>query len=238
MERRKVKIKKPVSFSKRREGLFKKAAELSALCGADVAVVVKSPSGERIHGFGNPSVDVVFNRFLSQNPSSDREEVLCAGKKDEEKVTEDSDRVWWDMDIDQLGLNQLEEYRIALEVLRKNVLARADEMAMTEAARASSSDEVAMAAARASSSDEMAMAAAARARASSSDEVAMAARASSSDGMAMAAASACFSDEVAAAAASACSYDEVAEAAMAALVLVNRDERAMAADSGCSFVDL
>ncbi|XP_059653237.1 agamous-like MADS-box protein AGL62 isoform X2 [Cornus florida] len=225
MERRKVKIKKPVSFSKRREGLFKKAAELSALCGADVAVVVKSPSGERIHGFGNPSVDVVFNRFLSQNPSSDREEVLCAGKKDEEKVTEDSDRVWWDMDIDQLGLNQLEEYRIALEVLRKNVLARADEMAMTEAARASSSDE-------------MAMAAAARARASSSDEVAMAARASSSDGMAMAAASACFSDEVAAAAASACSYDEVAEAAMAALVLVNRDERAMAADSGCSFVDL
>ncbi|CAA0806759.1 Agamous-like MADS-box protein AGL62 [Striga hermonthica] len=54
-----------VTFSKRRAGLFKKASELSTLCGAESAVVVFSPSG-KAHSFGNPSVDAITNRFLSQ----------------------------------------------------------------------------------------------------------------------------------------------------------------------------
>ncbi|CAA0834263.1 Agamous-like MADS-box protein AGL62 [Striga hermonthica] len=54
-----------VTFSKRRAGLFKKASELSTLCGAESAVVVFSPSG-KAHSFGNPSVDAIINRFLSQ----------------------------------------------------------------------------------------------------------------------------------------------------------------------------
>nr|CAN77874.1 hypothetical protein VITISV_025679 [Vitis vinifera] len=57
-----------IVFSKCKRGLFKKAAELSILCGADTAIVVFSPQGNIVHSFGSPSVDSIINRFLSQNP--------------------------------------------------------------------------------------------------------------------------------------------------------------------------
>ncbi|XP_042396895.1 agamous-like MADS-box protein AGL61 [Zingiber officinale] len=73
--RQKIEIKRiereearQVCFSKRRTGLFKKANELSVLCGANLAVVVFSPAGKPF-SFGHPSVDSVLNRFVS--PSAD-----------------------------------------------------------------------------------------------------------------------------------------------------------------------
>ncbi|KAL0384346.1 UNVERIFIED_CONTAM: Agamous-like MADS-box protein [Sesamum radiatum] len=68
-----------VTFSKRRSGLFKKASELSTLCGAESAIVVFSP-GEKAHSFGNPDVETVANRFLNQNPHSrsDSDQLLMA----------------------------------------------------------------------------------------------------------------------------------------------------------------
>lgn len=53
-----------VCFSKRRQGLFNKAGELSILCGAMVAVVVFSPAA-RPFSFGSPSFKTVMNRFLT-----------------------------------------------------------------------------------------------------------------------------------------------------------------------------
>ena len=52
-----------VCFSKRRSGLFKKAAELAALCGAHVAVVVFSRA-DKPYSLGIPSVDAVVDRYL------------------------------------------------------------------------------------------------------------------------------------------------------------------------------
>ena len=53
MMRKKIKIKKidylparQVTFSKRRRGFFKKAAELSVLCESEVAVVIFSATGK------------------------------------------------------------------------------------------------------------------------------------------------------------------------------------------------
>ncbi|KAH1235897.1 Agamous-like MADS-box protein AGL29 [Glycine max] len=76
MGRRKIEITevkdsntKQVTFSKRRTGLFKKANELSILCGAEVAIVVFSP-GNNPYSFGHPSVDVVADKFLKQEPKS------------------------------------------------------------------------------------------------------------------------------------------------------------------------
>ncbi|KAG6518547.1 agamous-like MADS-box protein AGL61 [Zingiber officinale] len=73
MGRQKIEIKRieseearQVCFSKRRAGLFKKANELSVLCGAHLAVIVFSPAGKPF-SFGHPSVDSVLDRFL---PSS------------------------------------------------------------------------------------------------------------------------------------------------------------------------
>ena len=52
-----------VSFSKRRSGLFKKAAELCAKCDARIAVVVLSPKGNPF-AFGHSSVDEVLNQYF------------------------------------------------------------------------------------------------------------------------------------------------------------------------------
>ncbi|KAJ8513579.1 hypothetical protein OPV22_004013 [Ensete ventricosum] len=60
-----------ISFSKRRNGIYGKASELSTLCGADLAVLISSPTG-KLHSFGSPSVALVVDRFLSTGavPSS------------------------------------------------------------------------------------------------------------------------------------------------------------------------
>ena len=55
-----------VSFSKRRNGLFKKAGELSVLTGARTAVLVLSQAG-RPYVFGSPSLESVVEQFLSHS---------------------------------------------------------------------------------------------------------------------------------------------------------------------------
>ncbi|XP_062097560.1 agamous-like MADS-box protein AGL62 [Humulus lupulus] len=54
-----------VSFSKRRKGLFQKASELCTKCGAQIAIVVLSPTGNPF-SFGHPSVNEVLGHYLSQ----------------------------------------------------------------------------------------------------------------------------------------------------------------------------
>ncbi|CAM0955361.1 unnamed protein product [Alopecurus aequalis] len=56
-----------VTFFKRRGGLFKGAADLSALTGARVAVVLERRNG-KIHSFGTPSAKPIVDAFLSGAP--------------------------------------------------------------------------------------------------------------------------------------------------------------------------
>lgn len=58
-----------VTFSKRRTGLFKKASELSLLCGAEVGVVAFSP-GKMVYSFGHPSVESIIEKFLNGDTSA------------------------------------------------------------------------------------------------------------------------------------------------------------------------
>ncbi|XP_073148190.1 uncharacterized protein [Henckelia pumila] len=53
-----------VTFSKRRNGLFKKTSELSTRCGAETAVIIFSPGGKP-YTFGHPDVETVTDRFLA-----------------------------------------------------------------------------------------------------------------------------------------------------------------------------
>ncbi|KAG5041637.1 hypothetical protein JHK85_014113 [Glycine max] len=86
MGRRKIEIatlKDPntrqVTFSKRRTGLFKKANELSILCGAEIAIVVFS-IGNKPYSFGHPGVDVIAAKFLQEAAnSSDAKQIDAQG---------------------------------------------------------------------------------------------------------------------------------------------------------------
>ena len=75
--RKKIEIKKieennsrQVTFFKRRNGLFKKAAELCVLTGAKIAIIVNSLGG-RVFAFGHPNVDALINAYLANEKSVD-----------------------------------------------------------------------------------------------------------------------------------------------------------------------
>ncbi|KAL6134778.1 hypothetical protein ACLB2K_067006 [Fragaria x ananassa] len=75
--RRRVEIKKVeaasnrhITFSKRKKGLFNKAAELSLLTGAETAAIVVSGNG-RMFGFGSSSCDAVIHPYHAEsNPQA------------------------------------------------------------------------------------------------------------------------------------------------------------------------
>ncbi|PHT53498.1 Agamous-like MADS-box protein AGL61 [Capsicum baccatum] len=126
--RRKIPIEKisnkkslQVAFSKRRGSLFKKASELSTLCGVQVAVIVESPAG-KLYSFGSPSVDSVIDRFEKA-----REDGLnsCSEAHEEEKGVMEKSNWWWeDVFLENLGLEELEERMSDMQVLKNNLLKR------------------------------------------------------------------------------------------------------------------
>lgn len=138
-----------VTFSKRRSGLFKKASELCTLCGVEIAIIVFSPA-EKVFSFGHPNVDSILDRFLSRIPPPEsagahqiveahrnanvRElnvhltEILNqleAEKKRGESLQQmrkaGQRQFWWEAPIPELGLHELEQLKVSLEELKKNV---------------------------------------------------------------------------------------------------------------------
>ncbi|KAF8024755.1 hypothetical protein BT93_F1814 [Corymbia citriodora subsp. variegata] len=75
MPRKKTEIKKienwtarQVTFSKRRRGLIKKAAELSILCDADVSLIIFSATG-KLHEFSSSSMEDTLTRYVLHSNS-------------------------------------------------------------------------------------------------------------------------------------------------------------------------
>ncbi|OAY23673.1 agamous-like MADS-box protein AGL62 [Manihot esculenta] len=173
--RRKIEIKKVekenrrcVTFSKRKSGMFKKATELSTLCGAEVAVILFSEHGKAF-SCGNPNMDKVLDRYLAETEEGEYNScVLESGsngdivtqtlqKQEYEKslrrleemkralkmVEKKSNNVkkgefWWDLPMDNMEKEELEGYKESLEELKKNVMARIEVMAAHHAAGESS----------------------------------------------------------------------------------------------------
>lgn len=100
-----------VTFSKRRKGLFKKAAELSAMCGAHVAVFVFSPK-DRLYTFTHPTADSVIDRFLSQH-NINNPEGSSSSACDQILQSE------WEKSIDNMELEELEGYMAAMLEFKK-----------------------------------------------------------------------------------------------------------------------
>ncbi|KAL7119186.1 hypothetical protein ACP275_02G048000 [Erythranthe tilingii] len=145
-----------VTFSKRRVGLFKKASELCILSGAQVAIIVHS-LGKRVFAFGHPTPDSVVDRFLTGGAVENcpaaaaaawagdynrdyadvckeleaekkRKEFIEASKRAEECYGGGGSGFWWDEAVEGMGLEELDQYAAALDVLMKNVALRADEL--------------------------------------------------------------------------------------------------------------
>ncbi|XVF00647.1 hypothetical protein REPUB_Repub04eG0019100 [Reevesia pubescens] len=151
-----------VTFSKRRAGVFKKASELCTLCGVDVSIIVFSPA-KKVFSFGHPQVESIVNRFLStqiprpncatlrlveahrnanihelNNQLTQLLEQLEVEKRRGETLETirkaSQNPCWWQAPIDELGLNELEQLRIALEELKNNVAKQTNKLVLVESA--------------------------------------------------------------------------------------------------------
>ncbi|KAK4440144.1 Agamous-like MADS-box protein [Sesamum alatum] len=151
--RRKIEMKliadenaRTVTFSKRRAGLFKKATELSILCGAQVALIIFSIGG-RAYSFGHPNVESVVGRFFNRNPMPNPQDSVhmrfhaamlqqlkeqCDQKVEEveakkkrgkeiETALENSPYQISDERLSMLDINQLKRLKDMMEKLRENV---------------------------------------------------------------------------------------------------------------------
>ncbi|KAI3926132.1 hypothetical protein MKW98_028268 [Papaver atlanticum] len=151
-----------VTFSKRRKCLFKKASELSVLCGAELAIIVFSPA-RKAFVFGHPDPTYIINRFLTGHEDLDvapyYNERLVPVQKQYMEVVKQLDvekkkdvlmkelqnrsmggdhGFWWDAPMDGLSLNELELMKSAMEDVQRILIERVNAMMSVEASCLSS----------------------------------------------------------------------------------------------------
>ncbi|XP_030439644.1 agamous-like MADS-box protein AGL61 [Syzygium oleosum] len=148
------KAAREVTFSKRHQGMFRKASELAILCGAQVAIIAYSPHGNPFV-FGHPSADAVIDRYNSGGGGAQASEAATAAalrafdehkkqyrdavskleeaKRDAIEARERraagncSGHMWWDGHVDDgVGVEELEHYVASLENLMKRVADKLD----------------------------------------------------------------------------------------------------------------
>ncbi|XP_026412313.1 MADS-box transcription factor 51-like [Papaver somniferum] len=82
--------KRNVTFTKRRHGLFKKAADLCRLTGADIALLVISPGGKPFT-FSSSSISLNDLNYRLNNTMNVKEEKVA----DDESTRVSDDGFWW-----------------------------------------------------------------------------------------------------------------------------------------------
>ena len=127
--RRKIDIKRIekkqsrlVTFSKRRQGLFSKAAQLCSSSGANIAVVIFSPH-DRPYAFGHPSTDAVIERFLGSEERLNEVEDTVEGEgkklKEVEDTVEGEGKKGFKLDT-ALDLDEVEQSEAILKQMKKS----------------------------------------------------------------------------------------------------------------------
>ncbi|XP_019170411.1 PREDICTED: agamous-like MADS-box protein AGL61 [Ipomoea nil] len=133
------KAKRHTTFTKRRQGLFKKASELCKRCNAEAAVITFSLAGNAF-AFGHPSVNAVLARHNSYDangqPCNDRGSVDDDdAESDAQKVPEDGGVVVVasnedlndeddDMKVEEMSMEELEKLDSAMEEMKRKVIAQ------------------------------------------------------------------------------------------------------------------
>ncbi|CAK8578167.1 unnamed protein product [Lathyrus sativus] len=138
MGRKKIEMKllknkeaRNVTFSKRRHGLFKKASDLSILCGARVGLLGFSPGGNPFT-FGSPSFQAVIDEYLHEgggepleNGEIDNLNLELRGLKKEiqveEKKLEDIEKDKVHIVPTNLSLKELQKVKTSLKELQDEI---------------------------------------------------------------------------------------------------------------------
>nr|QWX93782.1 MADS-box protein 43 [Cunninghamia lanceolata] len=133
--------KRQVCFSKRKMGIFKKASELSIMCGTEIAIIVFSSAGKAFT-FGSPNIDFVVDKYQNISVHINDKKVhkswrseqqynfilreLDAEKKHTEmlKIQEGNKQAdsWWRRNIEDLELHQLREFNDSLKGLKERIV--------------------------------------------------------------------------------------------------------------------
>ncbi|CAB4297776.1 unnamed protein product [Prunus armeniaca] len=148
MMREKIKIKKidnlparQVTFSKRRRGIFKKAAELSVLCESEVAVVIFSATG-KLFDYSSSSMKDVIERYQAHinggekfdEPSielqPENENHIRLSKELEEKSRQL--RQMKGEDLEELNFDELQKLEQLVDASLGRVIETKDERIMSE----------------------------------------------------------------------------------------------------------
>nr|UVW83269.1 suppressor of overexpression of constans 1 [Linum usitatissimum]UVW83271.1 suppressor of overexpression of constans 1 [Linum usitatissimum]UVW83272.1 suppressor of overexpression of constans 1 [Linum usitatissimum] len=89
-----------VTFSKRRNGLLKKAFELSVLCDAEVALIIFSPRG-KLYEFSSSSITKTIERYEKKH-----KDVGPGSKEFEDNMIQDNDGLSMEKKIEQLEISK------------------------------------------------------------------------------------------------------------------------------------
>ncbi|XP_034677792.1 agamous-like MADS-box protein AGL61 [Vitis riparia] len=155
-----------VSFSKRRSGIYRKASELSTLCGAEVGILTFSPNGKPF-SFGHPCIKSITNKLLSENhtPCDGTQNLLepyrrvrlnelhqnykdaCkqmkAAKEQEKKIKKkrlDRSKGWWEEPVIELDMDGLKQRADLIQKLHKHVQLQIKELQTMASSSTSPSD--------------------------------------------------------------------------------------------------
>eukprot|EP00252_Welwitschia_mirabilis_P023838 TRINITY_DN6852_c0_g1_i1.p1 TRINITY_DN6852_c0_g1~~TRINITY_DN6852_c0_g1_i1.p1 ORF type:complete len:222 (+),score=33.19 TRINITY_DN6852_c0_g1_i1:411-1076(+) len=132
-----------VTFSKRRNGLLKKAYELSILCDAEVGLIIFSPRG-KLYEFAHPSMPKMLERYQKScqeaNPNSSRSivedtELLkqeIAVMEEKIKLLESAQRKMLGEDLSCLSMKDLSTLETQAERGLGNIRARKTEILMEQ----------------------------------------------------------------------------------------------------------
>ncbi|KAK2966498.1 hypothetical protein RJ640_019027 [Escallonia rubra] len=150
------KARRQTTFTKRRQGLYKKAGELATKCGAQVAVIAFSNAGN-VFAYGHPAVNTVLRRYEAATGGSGeggravREEIESkyresVAKLEAERRVEEilgraaaegggggGGRPLWSVEVEKLGFDELEKLRATMEEMKRRLAARDGGIAAAEA---------------------------------------------------------------------------------------------------------
>ncbi|KAK6116992.1 hypothetical protein DH2020_049236 [Rehmannia glutinosa] len=144
------KAKRHTTFTKRRQGLMKKAKAFATDFEAEAAVITFSKAGN-LFGLGHPSVDSLLDRYLAEPSSQLATETAINGvdggieeaegteeaappslTEAEKRIGEGVESGRWDLAVGDLGLEELGEVAAEVEKIKRTVVARAAEIAAAE----------------------------------------------------------------------------------------------------------